>query len=68
MHGVVIHKGSVALQVELAQCENAQRNERNSENQTQQRVRCTTTFCDTGERRSKLLREHDKKQQLSKQF
>lgn len=61
MHGVVIHKGSVALQVELAQCENAQRNERNCENQTQQRVRCTTAFCDTGERRIKLLREHDKK-------
>ena len=47
MHGVVIHEGSVTLQVELAQSENSQRNEGDSENQTQQGVRCTTTFCNT---------------------
>lgn len=47
MHGVVIHKGSVTLQVELAQSENSQRDEGDGENQTQQRVWCTTTFCDT---------------------
>lgn len=47
MHGVVIHKGSVTLQVELAECENSQSNEGDGENQAQQGVRCTTTFCNT---------------------
>lgn len=56
MHGVVVHKGSVTLQVELAQGENSQRNEGDGENQTQQGVWSTTTFCNTdgmegGERR-----------------
>lgn len=35
VHGVVIHKGSVTLKVELAECEDSQSNERDSENQTQ---------------------------------
>ena len=50
MHGVVIHKGSVTLKVELAECENSQSNEGDGENQTQQGVRCTTTFCNTEDR------------------
>lgn len=50
MHCVVIHKRSVTLKVELAECENSQSNEGDSENQTQQGVRCTTTFCNTEER------------------
>lgn len=49
VHGVVIHKGSVALQVEFAECENPQSDEGDSENQTQQGVRCTTTLCNTGD-------------------
>lgn len=50
VHGVVIHKGSVTLKVELAECQNSKSNEGDSENKTQQRVRCATTFCNTEER------------------
>lgn len=53
VHGVVIHKSSVALQVELAQSENSQCDEGDSENQTQERVWCTTTFCNTGKKEEK---------------
>lgn len=51
VHCVVIHKGSVTLKVELAECENSQSNEGDGENQTQQGVRCTTTFCNTEDRK-----------------
>lgn len=51
VHGVVVHEGSVALQVELAECENAQSDEGDGEDQTQQRVRRTATLCNTGRER-----------------
>ena len=50
MHGVVIHKRPVSLQVELAECQNSQSNERHSEDQAEQGVGGATTFCNTMER------------------
>lgn len=59
MHGVVVHEGSVALQVELAECENAQSDEGDGEDQTQQRVRRTATLCNT--ERERVLKKKRKK-------
>ena len=47
MHGVVIHEGPVALQVELAEGEDAQRHKGHGEDQAQQGVGGAAALCNT---------------------
>lgn len=47
VHGVVIHEGSVTLKIELAEGKNSQSNEGDCENEAQQGVWRTATFCNT---------------------
>lgn len=47
IHGRIIHESSITLQVELAECQDAQGNKRNREDQTQKGVRRTAALSNT---------------------
>lgn len=56
VHGVVIHEGSVTLKIELAEGKNSQSNEGDCENEAQQGVRRTATFCNTVDKNRQVHR------------